>query len=220
MMNYSLADGLIVERLGDDLMVIVPGRTDVVSLSGRPAKIVIDLQAGTGVEPSEPALRDLVDLGVITAPGLSRRGLIKVGAAGAGASIAVLAMPGVAAASSSPVVSGGVRRFDVGQPDPSGPDPVSQVSLFFTPISGFPDTWSGPLTVVLTIEAASQTWRFSEGFTSFTSSSPPGFVFSSDDLVGGGTMPSIAALNGTRTLTVEATGAFIYGPFTQVNPAR
>lgn len=100
MTKYSLTPGAIVERIGDDLMVVVPGQTDVVSLSGRPADVLLRLAAGTGVDPSEPALRDLIQLGIISAPGLSRRGLIRAGAVGAGAGIAVLAMPSVAAASS------------------------------------------------------------------------------------------------------------------------
>jgi len=100
MTTYCLTPGVIVERVGDDLMVIVPGSTDVVQLSGPPADVLLDVQAGRKIDSTEPALRDLVDLGVVTAPGLSRRGLIKAGAIGAGAGIAVLAMPGVAAASS------------------------------------------------------------------------------------------------------------------------
>ena len=101
MTKYSLTAGVIVERVGDDLMVVVPGNSDVVSLSGRPAEMLLDVKTGRKVDSSDPALRDLVDLGVISAPGLSRRGLIRVGAVGAGAGIAVLAMPGVAAASST-----------------------------------------------------------------------------------------------------------------------
>jgi hypothetical protein len=100
MTKYSLTPGVIVERVGDDLMVIVPGNTDVVSLSGHPAEVVLDVQAGRKVNSLEPVLRNLADLGVITTPGVSRRGLIKAGAVGAGAGIAVLAMPSAAAASS------------------------------------------------------------------------------------------------------------------------
>jgi hypothetical protein len=93
--------GVIVDRVGDDLMVIVPGNSDVVSLFGRPAEVLLDVKAGKKVDSTDPAVQDLVDLGILAATGLSRRGLIKAGAIGAGAGIAVLAMPGVAAASSS-----------------------------------------------------------------------------------------------------------------------
>ena len=106
-MKYFLTAGVIVERVGDDLMVVVPGNSDVVSLSGRPAEMLLDVKAGRKVDSSDPVFRDLIDLGVISAPGLSRRGLIRAGAVGAGAGIAVLAMPGVAAASSDPDVDDG-----------------------------------------------------------------------------------------------------------------
>lgn len=99
-MSISVTPGVIVERVGDDLMVIVPGNSDVVSLSGRHAEMLLDVKADRTVDSADPALHDLIDLGILSAPGLSRRGLIKVGAVGAGAGIAVLAMPGVAAAAS------------------------------------------------------------------------------------------------------------------------
>jgi hypothetical protein len=98
----SLTTGVVVERVGDELMVIIPGNNGVVSLSGRPAEVLLDVQAGKKVDAADPALRDLVDCGIVSAPGLSRRSLIKAGVIGAGAGIAVIAMPGVAAASSSP----------------------------------------------------------------------------------------------------------------------
>jgi hypothetical protein len=101
-MSVTVVPGVIVERVGDDLMVIVPGNSDVVTLSGRPAKVLLEVKAGVKVDPSDLALRNLVDLGIVSTPGLSRRGLVKAGAIGAGAGIAVLAMPGVAAASSRP----------------------------------------------------------------------------------------------------------------------
>jgi hypothetical protein len=110
----SLAAGVVVERVGDDLMVIVPGHTDVVKLSGASAAVLLDVQAGTPVSSNDTVVEELVDLGIVSAPGLSRRGLIKVGAIGAGAAgIAVLAMPGVAAASSV-VTFDGLGFFEQG----------------------------------------------------------------------------------------------------------
>jgi hypothetical protein len=103
MKKATVTPGVLVEHVGDDLMVIVPGNSDVISLSGRPAAVLVDVQAGREVDPSEPALKALSDLGIVTSPGMSRRGLIKAGAIGAGAGIAVLAMPNVAAASSGGV---------------------------------------------------------------------------------------------------------------------
>jgi hypothetical protein len=99
--DVSLVAGLVVERVGDDLMVIVPGNSDVVSLSGRPAEVLSDVEAGRQVDSTNPALLDLVDLGIVSAPGLSRRGLIKAGAVGVGVGVASLALPTAAFASSA-----------------------------------------------------------------------------------------------------------------------
>jgi len=101
-MSINVLPGVIVERVGSDLMVIVPGHTDVVALSGHTVDVFLDVKDGRKVDPSDPALRDLIDRGIISAVGLSRRGLVRTGALAAGAGIAVLAMPGVAAASSRP----------------------------------------------------------------------------------------------------------------------
>jgi len=100
MKKATVTRGVIVERVGEELMVVIPGNSDVVSLSGRPAEVLADVQAGKDVDPTEPALQTLSDLGIVTSPGMSRRGLIKAGAIGTGAGIAVMAMPSVAAASS------------------------------------------------------------------------------------------------------------------------
>lgn len=104
--SVSLVAGVVVERVGDDLLVVVPGNTSVVSLSGRSAEVLADVEAGKRVDSTELALRELVELGIVSAPGLSRRGLIKAGAIGAGASIAVLSFP--SAPASSAMVSSGI----------------------------------------------------------------------------------------------------------------
>ena len=95
-----LVSGVVVEVVGDDVLVVVPGTTDALSLSGEAAKTVLTIQAGQSVSSSDPVVGELVARGVIEVPGLSRRGLIRAGAVGAGAGIAVFALPSVAAASS------------------------------------------------------------------------------------------------------------------------
>jgi hypothetical protein len=100
MTEVVLSPGVIVEHVGGELLVVVPGHTDVVKLTGGVAKVLEDIRAGKPVDLSAPAVSDLVALGIVSTPGVSRRGLIKAGAIGAGAGIAVLAMPGVAAAAS------------------------------------------------------------------------------------------------------------------------
>jgi TctA family transporter len=99
MNRIALASGVVVEDLGVDLMVMVPGSTEVLTLSGDAAEAVRLVQSGSPVT-TDAVVSDLVRLGVLESPELSRRGLIKAGAIGAGAGIAVMAMPSVAAASS------------------------------------------------------------------------------------------------------------------------
>jgi hypothetical protein len=96
----SLVPGVIVERVGGDLLVSVPDTTEVVHLNGKPAQVLLSIQAGLEIDQHDPSLATLVDLGIVQASGMSRRGLIKAGAIGVGAGLAVMSMPSVAAASS------------------------------------------------------------------------------------------------------------------------
>lgn len=111
--SIALASGVVVEPVGDEALVIVPGQTDVIRLTGPTAQAVIDICGGAPVSVSDSLLSHLVDLGIVTVPGLSRRGLIKAGALGAGAGIAVLAMPTVASASSPAEVETQLISFTI-----------------------------------------------------------------------------------------------------------
>lgn len=104
--KYTLHHGVEVEHVGNEVMVYVPGRTEVLRLSGEAAEVVLAMRAGGSAHASWSVIQDLESLGVIHPTGVSRRGLIKAGAIGAGAGIAVMAMPSVAAASSSFVFDG------------------------------------------------------------------------------------------------------------------
>jgi len=99
--KYSIPPGVLIERVGDDVLVVVPGANDLVKLSGAAADVLLSVQEGRTVPGSERALADLEQLGVLISSGVSRRGLIKAGAIAAGAGIAVLAMPTAAMAASS-----------------------------------------------------------------------------------------------------------------------
>jgi hypothetical protein len=97
--GLALVSGVVVEDLGDHLMVMVPGSTEVLTLSGDAATAVRRVLSGSPVV-ADAVVSDLVRLGVLENSGLSRRGLVKAGAIGAGAGIAVLAMPTAAMAAS------------------------------------------------------------------------------------------------------------------------
>jgi hypothetical protein len=106
----------VVEELGSDLMVMLPGSSDVLFLSGESAGVVRQVQGGKSVEVNG-TVSDLIARGVLESAKLSRRGLITAGAIGAGAGIAVMAMPGVAAAAS---VALGTYEIYYTAPDGSG----------------------------------------------------------------------------------------------------
>ena len=110
-----LAKGVIVENVGPDLLLVVPGRVHALRLTGDAAEAFLKIQAGGYVDSNNPVVKELASQGVVELPGVSRRGLIKAGAVGAGAGIAVLAMPGAAAASSPSGITGTYRN-----PNPPG----------------------------------------------------------------------------------------------------
>jgi hypothetical protein len=98
--RITVPTGVVAQRVGKDLMVLVPGRAEVVTLTGEAAEVFLDIEAGRAVHARDDIVSGLDAQGVIEIPGVSRRGLIKAGAIGTGAGIAVLAMPSVAAAAS------------------------------------------------------------------------------------------------------------------------
>jgi hypothetical protein len=98
-MKVSLAKGVVVEEVGSDVVVMVPESIEALRLSGDAADVVRAIQLGSTVSPGA-LVSDLFRLGVVDSAGVSRRGLLRAGAIGAGAGIVVLSMPGVATASS------------------------------------------------------------------------------------------------------------------------
>jgi hypothetical protein len=115
--TLSLAPGVVTECVGDDVVVMVSGSAEALKLSGEAASAVRAIQAGEAPVSSPATLSGLVGCGVLASqPGVSRRGLVKAGAIGAGAGIAVLSMPGVVAASSGEV--------------PEGPKPTQLIGRF------------------------------------------------------------------------------------------
>lgn len=108
--DVTLADGVLIEQLGAECVVFVPGSTDVLTLTGEMATAVVRLRAGEPVSASDAGVAELVDLGVVSAPTrLTRRRVLTAGAVGVGAGVAALAMPSVAGASSPSAGSPGGR---------------------------------------------------------------------------------------------------------------
>ena len=100
--RFSLSPSHIIEKVGEDVVVLIPESKEVLKLSGELANLVYtasisgSVEVPEGVDPSE-----LVERGIIAFDSHpTRRTLLKVGAVGAGASLVALGLPSVAAASS------------------------------------------------------------------------------------------------------------------------
>jgi hypothetical protein len=135
MKKVSLAPGVVVEEVGNGVLVMVPGSQDVLSLTGPSADVVRSVQSGVSVA-EDSAVAELAGLGVVEVSGVSRRGLIKAGAIGAGAGIAVLAMPGVAAAASAELgtrLVGGEYFFTTSQIPSQPGSPLQWGFAFYLP---------------------------------------------------------------------------------------
>jgi hypothetical protein len=96
----KIAKGVVVEQVGADLLVVAPGSLKAVRLTGDAAQTLSKIQAGTFVDSTSHLVGELTSLGILDTPGVTRRGAITAGAIAAGAGISVMAMPGLAAASS------------------------------------------------------------------------------------------------------------------------
>ena len=115
--RIHLVPGVLVENVGDNVMVSLPDHTEVLSLTGDMAEIVVALRDGEEVYTSNgEALTELERRGIITlsdSKGLSRRQILTAGAAGVTGGVLALSLPAAAAASSfvCPVVPGTLTGF-------------------------------------------------------------------------------------------------------------
>ena len=97
--------------MGSTVLVMIPGQHHVLTLTGPAAEVVKAVVERQYVSQDlEQEVEGLMSAGVLTSP-MSRRNLLRAWAIGAGAGIAVLSMPSVAAASSPPVSEGPVFTF-------------------------------------------------------------------------------------------------------------
>ena len=103
--EVRLSPGVVIESIGDDCLVMLPGKSTVVTLSGDECKQALAIREGEEVSLNNPAVQTLVRLGVVSAaPHLTRRHLITAGALGAGVGVTLLAMPTAAMASSRDIL--------------------------------------------------------------------------------------------------------------------
>lgn len=140
MRSVQLARGVLVEHLGNGVLVVVPGQDQAVRLTGEAAVTLSQISSGQVVDPTRLVVRELAARGIITLSGFSRRGLIRAGVIGASAGIAAIAMPNAAMAASSECVNGGAGSYrDYGFGRTAfrwdAPDTGPQTSADFTDLS-------------------------------------------------------------------------------------
>lgn len=101
-MKFEIVDDLHVEPIEGGHLVLPPGKTDVLHLTGPDAEAFELAEHGTDVVPThlETAMAGLVELGIVQTTVWSRRRVIQMGGAAAAAAVAVTALPSVAAAAS------------------------------------------------------------------------------------------------------------------------
>jgi hypothetical protein len=157
----SIAPGVIIEHVGDEVVVFTSESSETIKLSGPVAQTVVAIQAGKAIDASATGVSDLMELGIIRSAGMSRRGLITAGAVGAGAGIAMLSMPAAAAAGSANKFAVESALWDAG-----GGSPIF-FQVFFNPVppAGTPD----PSPITVTRDGAGS---FSAQFVEFSDRGP------------------------------------------------
>lgn len=127
----QLVEGLTVEELGSDFVVMIPGGQEVITLTGDAATTFRGVRNGAAVNPEDPVVADLEQLGIIRPyTPINRRGVIKAAGVGLGTGIAVLAMPSVAAASSDgPQDLTGGFAVDFVDSSGGGTNPITEIRM-------------------------------------------------------------------------------------------
>lgn len=109
MPKFRVRPGLQVQDLDGVLLVLEPSTAVVRELRDEQAEAFLLARAGVDVAPDRlrEALAGLIVLGLVEAPGWSRRHVLALGGAAAAATVAVLALPTASAAASSASGGGG-----------------------------------------------------------------------------------------------------------------
>lgn len=103
-MTFSMRAGLHFEQLDGGFLVLVPGQTHVVHVTGDQANAFRLVRDGADTVPEhlESALGALIEAGIIETDALTRRRILALGGVGAAATIATIALTSIAAAASTP----------------------------------------------------------------------------------------------------------------------
>jgi len=100
--SFKLAPGILTEKIGEDVLVFADKSGQVLKVSGPVKAIIEQAHLGAPIRSAEAnVVQELVNRGILVPTGgVSRRSALKAGVVWAGASVATLSLPGVAAASS------------------------------------------------------------------------------------------------------------------------
>jgi hypothetical protein len=137
--KVRLVAGVTVESVGEECVVMRPSSAEVIHLKDEAALLALRAAKGEQVVGPSEIVQQLVQVGVLEPMrGVSRRGLVKAGVIGAGTGVAVMAMPGAAAASSGPTVLSADYDFSladwrvelVANPNPVPPAGFSTIFLY------------------------------------------------------------------------------------------
>jgi len=105
--NFTVPEGVVVEQVGKEVIVVPAQNNEVVKLTGKAADIFTKIFHGENFDEGGPELLELTRLGVVETPrGISRRGVVTAGAIGLVVGISVIAMPRAAFAASTVLVRG------------------------------------------------------------------------------------------------------------------
>jgi hypothetical protein len=103
--QYKLAKGVVLERVGDQVLAKVPAQTRVIWVSSDAVSALEGLIQGSEYATADQAIAsDLVQAGILSPRanqlGVSRRGLLKAGGVGVATGITIMALPAAASAAS------------------------------------------------------------------------------------------------------------------------
>ena len=132
--GYSLAPEIVVEKIGDDVIVMDSSSAEVRHVTGEAAAVVWSIANNIPLaKASNAVVRQLIDAGIVTSSSaVHRRTVLGMGAVGLGAAVTALSLPAVAAASSVITLSGIWAVYSSGRflavfdnPPATGPGPLS-----------------------------------------------------------------------------------------------
>lgn len=194
-MAFAIIPGLHVEPVDGGYLVLVPGRDDVVHLTGHEAEAFELARAGTDTVPDHlaEAMAGLVTLGVVVTSDWSRRKVLQLGGAAAAAGIVTIALPMANAAASTP--GGGTDPSD--PTDTTTPESGIPHGLYISNQIGTVAVWNGSGTAATTVID-----------TSAALSAPAGLAFGGDGklYIANFLGNSVSRWDGTTVETVIASG--------------